>query len=70
MKACGFRLPEELIDALEAIAETRGQDKSALVREILVEGIKNRGGKISDTESRLSELENRVAGIEHRLSNG
>ncbi|MEO0969565.1 MAG: hypothetical protein AAFX80_14865 [Cyanobacteria bacterium J06639_18] len=65
MKNYGFRLPEELMGEIETIASNEGRDKSSLVREILSEGVKARGGKaVFSLESRVKQLEERVGMLE------
>jgi len=61
MKTTSLRLPAEVVDALKALAQSRGVRYTALVREIVEQAV--HGAWLSESEE-LAEINERLARIE------
>jgi predicted DNA-binding protein len=63
MKNTSLRLPGDVVDALRALAQTRGMRYTALVREIIEHALN--GVRLAETESEeLARINERLARIE------
>lgn len=61
MKTTSLRLPSEVVDALKALAQTRGVRYTTLVREIIEYAIK--GVRLAESEE-ITQINERLARIE------